>query len=168
MIIVTLIATTIDQISGPADSTTVMTPLSFRHFSSEYFATSQTKFSNRDGVSRVPSLVELMLHRSRIAPYCNIPNPHHSTKLLESKENVCRGPLGELLDENTPFYIPPTSQGRPMYLTSATLVVVPANLLGQWYNDILKHCSAPLRVLLLTTEIETPSVKFLATNFDVS
>lgn len=142
-----------------------MTPLSFRHFPSEYFATSREKFS--DGDSRVPSLVELMLHRSRTTPYCNIPNTYRSTKLLESKENVSRLPLGELLGENAPFYIPPASQGRPMYLTSATLVVVPANLLSQWKDNILKHCSTPLRVLLLTTEIKVPSVKILATYFDV-
>ena len=55
--IVTLIVATVDQISSPADSTTVMTPLSFRHFKSDYFASS--KLLHRGKKSRTEILESL-------------------------------------------------------------------------------------------------------------
>lgn len=72
-----------------------------------------------------------------------------------------------MLGENTPFYFPSNGQDWPMYLTSATLVVVPDDMLLQWNDEIMMHCSTPLRVLFLTTDVKAPSVKTLATDFDV-
>ena len=192
--ILSLIAATKNQISAPegsiVDDRPVMTPLSFRHFPSAEFATSRKKFSrgnhqHSNEISRVPSLVELMLHRSRTAPYCDIPKSYSSTqyrRLTKFEDDVNTLPLGEMLRENLPFYhhyhgdisVQERSprnrrdQGpKTMYLTSATLVIVPANLLSQWDREIMKHCSTPLRVLMLRTKTPMPSVKSLATDFDV-
>jgi len=165
-----------------------MTPLSFRHFPSAEFSTSRKRFSRGNysrEVSRVPSLVELMLHRGRTAPYCDIPKSHPSKQYcrgIEIEDEVRTLPLGKMLRENTPFYHhyhgdPSIRERTPrrrrdqgpkvMYLTSATLVIVPANLLSQWDREITKHCSIPLRVLMLRTKTPMPSVKSLATDFDV-
>ena len=195
LMILSLIAATKNQISSPeksiVDDRPVMTPLSFRHFPSAEFATSRKKFSrgnhqhNSPEIFRVPSLVELMLHRSRTAPYCNIPKSYSSTqycRLTEIEDEVNNLPLGEMLRENVPFYHhyhgdPSIRERSPrnrcdqgpkvIYLTSATLVIVPANLLSQWDREITKHCSTPLRVLMLRTKTAVPSAKILATDFDV-
>ena len=193
--ILSLIAATKNQISTPEESIVddrpVMTPLSFRHFPSAEFDTSRKRFfrgnhqHNSHEISRVPSLVELMLHRSRTAPYCNIPKNYSSTqyhRLTKSEDEVNTLPLGEMLRENVPFYHhylgdPSIRERSPrnrfdrgpkvMYLTSATLIIVPANLMSQWDREITKHCSAPLRVLMLRTKTQVPSVKSLATDYDV-
>ena len=193
--ILSLIAATKNQLSAPEESIVddrpVMTPLSFRHFPSAEFATSRKKLfrgndqHNSHEISRVPSLVELMLHRSRTAPYCDIPKSNSSTqycRITKSEDEVNTLPLGEMLRENVPFYHhyhgdPSIRERSPrnrsdcgpkvMYLTSATLVIVPANLLSQWDREITKHCSTPLRVLMLRTKTQLPSVKSLATDFDV-
>ena len=194
--ILSLIAATKNQISTPEDSVVddrpVMTPLSFRHFPSAEFSTSRKKFSRGSHlqcsreVSRIPSLVELMLHRSRTAPYCDIPKSYSSTQCrrrIRIGDEVDTLPLGKMLRENVPFYhhylgdpsfwerTPRNrrNQGpKVMYLTAATLVIVPSNLLSQWDREIMKHCSIPLRVLILRTKTPMPSVKSLATDFDVS
>lgn len=161
-----------------------MTPLSFRHFPSGEFSMSRKRFSRGNNsleVSRVPSLVELMLHRGRTTPCSNILRGYCRRTRIEDEVNTL--PLGEMLRENVPFYHhyhgDPSIPGRAprnrrdqgpkvMYLTSATLVIVPANLLSQWDREIAKHCSIPLRVLMLRTKTSMPSAKSLATDFDVS
>ena len=188
-----MIAASKNQISAPEESIVddrpVMTPLSFRHFPSAEYATSRKKFdrgNHQHEISRVPSLVELMLHRSRTAPFCDIPKSYSSTqyrRLTKIEDEVNTLPLGKMLRKNVPFYHhylgdPSIRERSPrnrcdrgpkvMYLTSATLVVVPANLLSQWDREITKHCSTPLRVLMLRTKTKMPSVKSLATDFDVS
>ena len=193
LMILSLIAATKNQISSPEESIVddrpVMTLLSFRHFPSAEFATSRKKFSRgklQRETTRVPSLVELMLHRSRTAPYCNIPKSYSSTQYFRNiklEDEVNTLPLGEMLRANVPFYHhylgdPSIRERSPrnrcdqgpkvMYLTSATLIIVPANLLSQWDREIMKHCSIPLRVLMLRTKTPMPSVKSLATDFDVS
>jgi SNF2-related domain len=191
--ILSLIAATKNQISAPEESIVddrpVMTPLSFRHFPSAEFDTSRKKFfrgnHQRNEISQVPSLVELMLHRSRTAPYCDITKSYSSSlyrRLTKSDDEVNTLPLGEMLCENVPFYHhyledPSIRERSPrnrcdqgpkvMYLTSATLIIVPANLLSQWDREIMKHCSTPLRVLMLRTKTQVPNVKSLATDFDV-
>ena len=168
-----------------------MTPLSFRHFPSAEFSTSRKRFSRGNHpkysqeIPRVPSLVELMLHRARTAPYCDIPKDYSSTQYrrsVEVEDEISTLPLSKMLRENVPFYHhyhgdPSTRERSPrnrrdqgpkvMYLTSATLVIVPANLLSQWDREIMKHCSIPVRVLTLRAKTSMPSVKSLATDFDV-
>ncbi|KAF8809006.1 hypothetical protein BYT27DRAFT_7222578 [Phlegmacium glaucopus] len=192
LMILSLIAATKNQLSAPepsvVDNRPVMTPLSFRHFPSAEYSTSRKRFSrgkHPHEVSRVPSLVQLMLHRGRVVPYCDIPKSHSSKQYcrsIEIEDEVNTLPLGKMLRENTPFYHyyhgDPSIRDRTprnrrdqgpkvMYLTSATLVIVPANLLNQWDGEITKHCSIPLRVLMLRTKTPMPSVKSLATDFDI-
>jgi hypothetical protein len=86
---------------------------------------------------------------------------------MEAKERMRDHPLNRSLRENTPFYIPSTGFGRITYLMSATLIVVPDNILSQWHNEITMYCASPLRVLLLRVGDKAPSMKFLAIYFDV-
>jgi SNF2-related domain len=182
LITLTLIAATLKQISAPEDSPVlqrpVMTPLSIRHFPSGEVATSPLTLScvnrqrNSQEIPRVPSLTELMLHRSRTAPYCDIPKSHSSTqycRLVEFEGHVNNLPLGKLLHENCPFYFYYSKKREPrvMFLTSATLVIVPAKTMSHWVQENSKHCYPRLRVLELTEGTDAPSVKSLATDFDV-
>ena len=193
LMILSLIVATKNQISAPegsiVDDRPVMTPLSFRHFPSAEFSTSRKRLFRGNPpqeVSRVPSLVELMLHRSRTDPYCDIPKSYSCVQYCRHtriEDKFYTLPLSKMLRENVPFYYhylgdPSIRERTPrnrrdqgpkvMYLTSATLIVVPANLLSQWDREITKHCSIPLRVLMLRTKTPTPSAKSLATDFDVS
>lgn len=142
-------------------------------------------------ISRVPSLVELLLHRHRTSPYCDIPKSYtsiHYQRLKECEYAVKSLELGSMLQENVPFYhhydvdpkfSRPQLRGRRvlrpnkipgpkvMYLTSATLLIVPDNGIDHWEQEINKHCSPPLRVLTLKTRSQVPSVKVLTTDFDV-
>ena len=55
-----------------------------------------------------------------------------------------------------------------MYLTTATLAIVPDNLQRQWANEILKHCTDFLRVLDVGDKDELPDAPVLAADYDVS
>jgi hypothetical protein len=187
-----LVLATIDQLSKPEesihDARPVMTPLAFRHFPDSKFEASRKRLSRgrastsaRKGDS-FPRLLELMLHYVRTSP-----DHLHLRRNVEWLQN--RG-LQSLLDLNAPFYLQSEEPGpatlkrsrrkdasrgfRKMYLTSATLIVVPPNLLAQWNSEILKHCLGPdetddaLRFLIVKPKDELPSVRVLASDFDVS
>ncbi|KAI9466079.1 P-loop containing nucleoside triphosphate hydrolase protein [Lactarius psammicola] len=163
-----LVLATIDQLSKPEesihDARPVMTPLAFRHFPDSKFEASRKRLS-----------------RGR----ASISTHHlHLRRNVEWLQN--RG-LQSLLDLNSPFYLqseePVTSKRsrrkdasrgfRKMYLTSATLIVVPPNLLAQWNSEILKHCLGPdetddaLRFLIVKPKDELPSVRVLASDYDI-
>jgi len=102
--------------------------------------------------------------------------------MIEMKDGVETLPLGDILRANAPFYLhyPGEPQDwerakrkrselspRLMYLTSATLVIVPPNLLSQWDREITKHCTVPLRVFMLRARTPLPSVRNLANDYDV-
>lgn len=186
--VLTLIMATRNQLSDVephiVDTRRVMTPLAFRHFPSGEFAVARKQYlrqpSQRMGV---PSLVELMLHHARVAPDLTVPASFARKQYREKLDEIDTLPLGDILRANNPFYFhhlaEPTNRERKqrhakdkcpkiMYLTSATLIVVPANLLSQWDREISKHCDEPLRVLLLRTKTPVPSVQSLATDYDVS
>ncbi|KAJ3516660.1 hypothetical protein NLJ89_g1000 [Agrocybe chaxingu] len=192
VMMLSLIVATRNQISSPepsiVDDRPVLTPLAFRHFPSSDFSTARKRFycdsDPRSGV-RVPSLVELVLHKARVTPNCEIP-PSMLTKRygyeLQREDEVSALPIGEVLRANAPFYHhylgEPSNRERAqrnnrqrgpkvMYLTSATLVVVPANLLSQWDREITKHCAVPLRVLILRANTPMPSVRSLVTDYDI-
>jgi len=192
-----LIAATKNQISSPEpsilDERPVLTPLAFRHFPSGHFSYARKRFfGDRDlyddhgTFPRIPSLVELLLHHHRVSPYCEINDNVSSqrrARAIKVEDGIQTLPLGEMLRANTPFYhhYPGEPHNRErakrkmhelgpkvMYLTSATLVIVPPNLVSQWDREITKHCDFPLRVLVLRAKTPLPSVRHLANDYDVS
>ncbi|KAG6817776.1 hypothetical protein H0H87_003184 [Tephrocybe sp. NHM501043] len=172
----------------------VMTPLSFRHFLSVECASARKGFLRlkkdifRFQEPSVPSLVELLLHRRRTAPDVNVydtDTPLGASREARKKyweemaENIAPAKLIQL---NIPFYhhyqgSPTAAERSPrtnfdvgprvMHLTSATLIVVPANLLSQWDREIQKHCEHPLRVLILRSGTAMPSTASLVTEYDI-
>jgi SNF2-related domain len=190
IMILALVLATIDQLSKPEESVNdarpVMTPLAFRHFPYSQFEAARRRLSPRrsrapaqDGNS-FPRLMEIILHYVRTSP-----DGIHLRQNVEWLQN--RGLLS-LIDLNVPFYLESqepvavarslrksANRGfRTMYLTSATLIVVPPNLLAQWKSEILKHCLGPeesddaLRFLLVNPKEGLPPARLLASNYDVS
>jgi hypothetical protein len=190
---ISLIIATRNQISSPepsiVDERVLLTPLAFRHFPSGDFASARKRFyrslSSLDlerSENKVPSLVELLLHQLRVSPHSDIPSGKQPARTIERQDQVQDLPLWDALCANAPFYhhfpgdphnLERTKRNegvlgpRIMYLTSATLVVVPPNLLSQWDREITKHCAIPLRVLILRSKTPLPNVRNLATDFDV-
>ena len=194
-----LVLATIEQLPAPEVSVLgtqpVMTPLAFRHFPSSHYAAARKQFLREKKETpnsqhfRVPSLVELLLHRSRTVPDTTILDTTTTDGMLsyEHKLNIAErlelSHFPQLRTANVPFYHQyqgePTNnermrrdQSNPgprvMYLTSATLILVPPNLISQWDREIQKHCEYPLRVILLRSRDPMPAVKSLASDYDVS
>ncbi|TFK61006.1 hypothetical protein BDN72DRAFT_850036 [Pluteus cervinus] len=193
-----LVLSTLNQLPSPEvsimDDRPILTPLAFRHFpSDEFHIARQRLYRDSDPpdpfrTSRVPSLVEILLHKMRTDPDITIPNTTTSggaclfSKKLTLADALDSLPLGKLLQANTPFYHyysgEPTLQYRTdrkattpgprvVYLSPATLIVVPANLISQWDREIQKHCEHPLRVFILRTGTRMPSVHSLASDYDI-
>lgn len=197
--ILALILATIHQLSTPEPSITddrpVLTPISLRHFPSSECASARSKAFFRCDKhvcsikgARVPSLVELLLHRKRTAPDDRI---HDTSTYLGAVREEKRQhwatrveeiPQAQLLKLNNPFYYhypeiplgversPRTRAGvgpRMVYITSATLIIVPSNLLSQWDREIYKHCEYPLRVLIMRSGSQMPDASLLASDYDV-
>ncbi|KAG6873801.1 hypothetical protein C0995_011026 [Termitomyces sp. Mi166 len=199
VMILALILATIEQQSSPEPSITddrpVLTPISFRHFPSSECVSARKAFlrSGKDAVPakepRVPSLVELLLHRKRTSPDTRIHNTGstYGAAREEKKQywtaRVEEIPQAELLKMNNPFYhhypeialcaerSPRTKTGvgpRVVYLTSATLIIVPSNLISQWDREIHKHCESALRVLILRSGSQIPDASSLASAYDAT
>lgn len=177
------------------DDRPVMTPLSFRYFPSAECISARKRFfrgkedTSTPQSSRVPSFVELLLHHKRTFPDTSIPNTatvqgqlsyERDMEVVSKVEQIYPG---QLLQATTPFYYhyggePTTNERtqrnrndpgpRQVYLTSATLIIVPANLLGQWGREIQKHVEYPIRVLILRPGTPMPHVTSLASDYDVS
>lgn len=188
LMILTLILATLNDLPTPEPSIyhtqppVVMTPLAFRQFPSEFederncLLNARTQFGQGP---RIPSLVELLLHNLRV------PRRGFQPVILQQHQDALedRG-LYRPLMANTPFYhhhhesvvvddrpkrSRPEFSPRVMFLTSATLIVVPTNLQGQWYSEIQKHCEdSSIRVLKVTPKTIFPPASALASNFDVS
>jgi len=182
--ILALVLATIDQLPSPEesilDTRPIMTPLAFRAFPADFItarkrATKRQKDNVLPPGPRVPSLVELLLHHIRVSP--------ESLGAREFEQDLENRKLLQLLQHNTPFYHHydveldenerfRRKQSHPgpriMYLTTASLIVVPANLVTQWGNEILKHCRSGLRVLVLKSKTQIPRAKALASDYDVN
>lgn len=185
VMILGLILATVDQLSQPEESLLdyrpVMSPLAYRTFpADEYFNARRRagmhKSSTLD-ITRVPSLVEILLHRIRTWG--------DKVDIRSCEEQLEASNLWQLLQANTPFYhhysvkspmcaLAPSrtrdrisEYPRLMHLTTATLVVVPINLLGQWDREILKHCHSTVRYLIVRQTTQIPSAKALASDYDL-
>lgn len=166
-----------------------MTPVALRHFP-ENFADERKRFPrssrrrfSRTDVGRVPSLREILIHQLAVSP-CPQLSKYDTTKVslendlaLSQYQEIVRANPAFYLHYATPITDDPSARSsrrivnaapRLLYLTTATLVVVPPNLLAQWDREIQKHCDYPLRVLILRTESQVPPANLLAINYDAS
>jgi hypothetical protein len=184
-IVLGLIMATKHQISSPDDppwnapERPVLTPLAFRHFPLSQFEHSRSDAHVKSRRAPLPSLVEMLTHFIRASPECIGP-PGYDVYLQERCPH-----LWEPLARNHPFYhvyehIPETASPRRkglnrgprrVYLTSATLAVVPRAILEQWNAEINKHCDGgSLRVLFLDSGDRASTIPppyELASNYDV-
>ncbi|EKM82385.1 hypothetical protein AGABI1DRAFT_67996 [Agaricus bisporus var. burnettii JB137-S8] len=196
VMILGLILSTLKQLPSPPDTIdeplVILTPLAVKSFPSGAYASArQTIYRGQidrdNSSSRIPSLTELVCHIARTDPLWVLPNPHTPrgrrlyNKHLELENQFEMTQVNELLQQNTPFYLHPfeeksddwnfrksdSKRPRIMYLSPATLVVVPPNLLSQWYREISKHCELALRVLVLRSGTKMPSAVALASEYDI-
>ncbi|KAJ7264890.1 P-loop containing nucleoside triphosphate hydrolase protein [Mycena haematopus] len=193
VMILALILATIHQLSEPEpsilDPHPVLTPIALRHFPSEEFATARAKlFRNKNKSNptslRVPTLVELLLHQMATRPLTFIPESQtrRFTRLKEDVEKLEQYILPR--KDNLPFYLnyqaepidnertnkrrpPVRNEPRLLYLTSATLVVVPPNLLLQWKSECSMHCGDSLRVCVIRGREPIPPARVLASEYDI-
>ena len=180
-----LILSTVDQLPTPPESfgtaIPVLTPIALKLFPSEpYTEARRLTVPSRQGAKdehlEVPSLLETMVHYVRINS--------ESVGLQPAEEELQAARLWDPIMANTPFYfhqdgkaanrkraLRDRAQAAPVitYLSPATLVLVPQNLLGQWENEINKHCTAqiPQRVLVIQKDVKIPSPKQLASDYIV-
>lgn len=179
-----LILSTVDQLPAPPEAldsiTPVLTPIAFKLFPSEPYSGARKLATGRRGGKderlEVPSLLETMVHYVRVNS--------ESVGLQPAEEELRAAGLWDPILANTPFYfrqdIKATNRSRTLraraqsapvvtYLSPATLVLVPQNLLGQWENEINKHCTAqiPQRVLVIQKEVKIPPPKQLASDYIV-
>ncbi|KAF9227568.1 hypothetical protein BS17DRAFT_693859 [Gyrodon lividus] len=184
VMILGLVLATIGQLPDPeeslVDNRPVFTPLGYQHFPSRECATARARASWTSKVStadrHVPSLVELLLHHVRVS--------RDVVNLREYEDELEASHLWPLMNGNTPFYhhynvdLATQKRSRPrgapdlgprvIYLTPATLVVVPLALLGQWDREILKHCRSCVRCLIVHPSTNLPDARALASDYDVS
>ncbi|KAK1224204.1 hypothetical protein PQX77_012904 [Marasmius sp. AFHP31] len=74
---------------------------------------------------------------------------------------------GEVLSDNRASARNVKSVSRALLLTSATIIVVPANLVSQWDREIQKHCSDVPRVLIVRRHQNLPHARKLAVDYDI-
>ncbi|GBE90165.1 hypothetical protein SCP_1900140 [Sparassis crispa] len=179
-----LILATLNQLPCPEESILderpILTPLSLRHFPSPECVLARKRLSSGHKSNKlktsgeIPSLVELLVHYCRVQP--------DGLRIRESQDELEQRRLWAPIIRNTPFYfqfdVPIDEDARPrrrkvdpgpkvMYLSTATLVIVPANLLAQWENETMKHCHDVLRLLALDSRKPIPCASELASNFDI-
>ncbi|KAF9652886.1 hypothetical protein BDM02DRAFT_3088163 [Thelephora ganbajun] len=178
-----LILSTVDQLPAPPETfeavTPALTPIAFKLFPSEPYNEARklatpSRRGAKDERLEVPSLLETMVHYVRINS--------ESVGLQPAEEELRAARLWEPIMANTPFYLQrdpgaadhkrslrARARSPPVitYLSPATLVLVPQNLLGQWENEINKHCTAqiPQRVLVIQKEVKIPPPKQLASDY---
>ncbi|KAK7038234.1 helicase C-terminal domain-containing protein [Favolaschia claudopus] len=188
VMILGLILATIHQISEPEpsiiDPRPVLTPIALRHFPSDTFAAARQRFPGRKSKHGVPKLVELLMHKMATSPVTLVPEaraPRYAA-LQEAVDDLEH--YSEPRKQNLPFYLDyagepidnerintrrASAQDEPrlLYLTSATLVVVPANLLLQWTSECSLHCEDSLRRCILQKNDRIPPARELASQYDI-
>ncbi|KAI0034030.1 SNF2 family N-terminal domain-containing protein [Vararia minispora EC-137] len=172
------ILSTLDQLPSPEPSFSnpiVLTPLSFRLFRGPGYDAARQR-AKRPALhptdEAFPTLLETMIHFIRL-------NPAKRRQLQNILEQ--RPSLTQAIRRNVPFYLqykdivqPVRGRGKPhdpgprvVYLTTATLVVVPPNLVAQWVSEIHKHVSSTIRFLVVRDHDDFPSVLDMASEYDI-
>ena len=176
-----LVLLTLDDLPSPPefDGGEILTPIALRHFPQSPYAecrsaslavTLDTSVSS----PRIPTLVETLHHYARANP--------GKCDLSQYREQLSSTNLWDSLRMNVPFYLhiehdylryvssrraSKAVMPQIVYLTTATLVVVPSTLQAQWSSEILKHCSSAIRTLTIRTDADIPSPQSLASDYDV-
>ncbi|KAG9318758.1 P-loop containing nucleoside triphosphate hydrolase protein [Chiua virens] len=182
VMVIALVLATANQLADPeesmVDNRPVMTPLAYRKFPSQEYALARDRAGlGRKAVRQVPSLVELLVHH--FSSFNSTTGRPAFTDELEASH------LWPLIRANQPFYHhyntdlalevlkrsqrrnAPSLSPRTMYLSFATLVVVPLTLLGQWKTEIDKHCHDCVRYLLVRPSMELPHARKLASDYEL-
>ncbi|CAL1705728.1 unnamed protein product [Somion occarium] len=183
-----LVCATVDQSSSPEESLLddrpVMTPISFNSLTSPSSIASRQRLnrviksrpakSNEAESPQIPSLRAILLHYLRTHPDGLNVRYHHDD--LEDRQ------LLQAYQANVPFYLHYNEEPldtnwsrrrrtepkpRIMYLTTATIIIVPVNLLYQWEMEVLKHCEDPLRLLVIRDTKPLPPASELASLYDI-
>lgn len=181
--IIALILVTASHLADPEESMVdgrpVMTPLAYHHFPSTEHALARERAGlGRKAIQQVPSLTELLIHyfsslkattgrpafaneleATHLWPFIRANKPfyhHYNDELSEEalKRSSRRGATNLC--------------PRTIYLSSATLVIVPLNLLGQWKTEIDKHCHDYVRYLIVRPSMGLPDARKLASDYEVS
>lgn len=158
------------------DDSSVLTPLSIRYFPySQHISARKLAMRGKPrSEHRLPSLVEICCDSIRSSP--------EEVDFEQHEEELEMRGLWEPINSNTPFYLhldrnfmretPGLRQKmklpRVMYLSPATIIVVPRTLVAQWRSEILKHCSASVRHLVIKGSTKIPPAHKLASDYDVS
>ncbi|KAI5122210.1 hypothetical protein M0805_002699 [Coniferiporia weirii] len=176
-----LILATLDTLPRPPEhcSDRIITPLA-RRIASHLSSGSSRKSAvhsgrTTEGSCKLPTLVEHLCHYIRANPD-NIDVRSYEDELEDRQ-------LWKPLMKNTPYYLHDDSVlvrdiGRPqrrhktessrlIYLSAATLIVVPKTLQAQWSSEILKHCSSSIRTLVIKQKGDIPPAHELASNYDI-
>ncbi|KIP07791.1 hypothetical protein PHLGIDRAFT_35256, partial [Phlebiopsis gigantea 11061_1 CR5-6] len=183
VMILALIMATIGRLPSPEEShMPVLTPLSLRLSPSPIHAAAREKIPQRyrkwpaSPTGQRPgilSLVELALDVARVKPSAACVRKHQNT--LQGKG------LWTPYSRNSPFYLHYKDEDqeerrssrhanvnkgpRTMFLSAGTLIVVPANLIDQWTNEINKHCDNSLiQYYIAKDKTPLPSAQQLAFN----
>jgi hypothetical protein len=176
--ILALVLATIDQLPAPEEllsTPVILTPLAFRHFPGLEYEVCRENCRQNTEVFPVPSLLEFMIHYISSAPDGSA-RSRRSRSALESRPSLL-----ESLQQNVPYYLqsidvvkPSRARGkkttgsRRIFLTSATLIVVPGNLVAQWVSEIHKHISAEeIRVLVVNDQDNFPPLMSMVSDYDV-
>lgn len=191
--VLALVLGTLRELPAPEESVIdarpVLTPLAFRHFPSGEFSSTRERMSRSSRSKklpvehdRVPTFREILLHQLCINPDSQVAKDEKRQFLSETFEQL---PMYDLWKKaNTPFYFHfqddyqltdfrTSHRGRSnpgprmMYLSAATLIVVPPNLIGQWDREIHKHCEETPRTLIVRSKTVLPQAKDLAADYDV-
>ncbi|KAJ7193843.1 P-loop containing nucleoside triphosphate hydrolase protein [Mycena pura] len=194
VMILALVLSTLHQLSAPEpsilDTRPVLTPLALRHFPSSEFGMARTRFSRSSSKPEartrpgVPTLVELLLHRLATNPatFMSESQTQRYVRIQENFEKLEQ--YNEPRIDNLPFYLDyqgepidnerknkrlgPAPRGpRMFYLTSATLIIVPTNLLLQWTQECSRHCEDLIRLCVLSGNGPMPPARILASEYDV-
>lgn len=164
------------------ESRPVLTPIALRHFqTAEAMEARECVYGSSDAISHIakfPTLAAMIAHQLRAnidaTCYKNLEETLNSfTFWKEVKMNVpfyLQGGITDITSINSARIARsnlPAPLPRRIFLSSATLVIVPPHLFTQWQSEIHKHCEDGLRVLTLNSKVNMPDADTLANDFDI-
>jgi hypothetical protein len=187
--IIALVLATASQLADPDSEVStvggrpVMTPLAYHHFPSKEHARARERAGlGRRAIQRLPSLTELLIHyfsslkattgrpafaneleATHLWPFIRANKAFYHHYMVEPSDSEEAQPERSSRRAATANPCP-----RTVYLSSATLVIVPLTLLGQWKTEIDKHCHDYVRYLVVRPSIELPDARKLASDYEVS